>query len=132
MQVLILKYLCFRFINNDTRKYISTSELINNLKYRTGNKVSIHYFRSKIIAKLRDAEVIIASSSKGYKIPSNKAELYDFINHGTTVTMPMLERLKKSRDLILMGTLGELDLFNQTEYFSLRKYFSEEIPEDIK
>lgn len=119
----VLKYLCFRFINNDTRKYISTKELINHLSYKTNQRVTVHYFRSKIIAKLRDAGVIISSSSQGYKIPSSEEELYNFINHGTTVILPMLHRIKKCRDTVKLATMGELDLFEHTEYGTLKKYF---------
>lgn len=123
-QLIVLKYLCFRFVNNDTRQYIPTKELLNQLSYKTGEKVSVHYFRSRIIAKLRDAGVIIASSSKGYKIPSRECELYDFINHGVSVIVPMLERLKKCRDTVNLATNGELDLFDQAEYSNIKKYFS--------
>jgi hypothetical protein len=122
-QVIVIKYLCFRFLNNDTRKYISTKELINNLKFRIGKVVSMQYFRTHIIAKLRDEGVIIASSSKGYKIPSKEDELYDFINHGTTIMMPMLARLKMCRDNIKIGTDGKLDLFDNSEYKTLKEFF---------
>lgn len=122
-QIIVLKYLCFRFLNNDTRKYIPTREIINNLKYRTSSEISIQYFRTKIIAKLRDAGVIISSSPKGYKIPSKKSELYDFINHGTSIIMPMLARLKLCRDIVHLGTCGNLDLFDNSEYESLKAYF---------
>ena len=122
-QVIVLKYLCFRFLNNDTRKYIPTKELVNNLKYRTGKVVSMQYFRTHIIAKLRDEGVIIASSAKGYKIPSKEDELYDFINHGTSIIMPMLARLKKCRDNIKLGTDGNMDLFDNSEYKTLRQFF---------
>lgn len=122
-QVIVLKYLCFRFLHHETRKYISTRELINILKYRTGKVVSMHYFRTRIIAKLRDEGVIIASSSKGYKIPSKVDELYDFINHGTTIIMPLLDRLKKCRDNIKIGTDGKLDLFDHSEYKTLKEFF---------
>ena len=122
-QVIVLKYLCFRFLNNDTRKYIPTKELVNNLKYRTGKVVSMQYFRTHIIAKLRDEGVIIASSAKGYKIPSKEDVLYDFINHGTSIIMPMLARLKKCRDNIKLGTDGNMDLFDNSEYKTLRQFF---------
>jgi hypothetical protein len=122
-QIIVLKYLSFRFLNNNTGSYISTRELIGNLRYRTGKSVSMQYFRTRIIAKLRDEGVIIASSPKGYKIPSREEELYDFINHGTSIIMPMLARLKKCRDNISQGTDGELDLFASTEYSSLKEFF---------
>lgn len=126
-QIIVLKYLCFRFTNNQKRKYISTQELKNQLRYKNSGEISTHYFRAKIIAKLRDANVLISSSPKGYKIPANEAELYDFINHGTSVIMPMLSRLKKCRDTVKVATLNEIDLFDHTEYASLRNFF-EDVP----
>ena len=124
-QIIVLKYLLFRFMNNDTRKYISTRELQRHLKGTLFYDLSTQTFRTRIIGKLRDEGVIISGSSakKGYKIPANEAELYDFINHGVHIIMPMLGRLKKCRDLVKLGTADELDLFNKTEYSNLRKYF---------
>jgi len=122
-QIVILKYLLFRFMNNDLRKYIPTKELKQQLEYMEIGKVSTQTFRMRIIGKLRDQGVVIASSSKGYKIPSKQAELYDFINHGTSIIVPMLERLRKCRDLVKLSTANEVDLFDHTEYSSLKKYF---------
>ena len=87
--------------------------------------MSTQAFRSKIIGKLRDEGVVIASSSpqKGYKIPANKKELYDYFNHGTLIIVPMMERLKKCRDIIKLGTANEEDLFEKTEYSALKRYF---------
>lgn len=131
IQLLVLKYLFSRFINNDTRDYISTKELLNYLKRCYGVELKVQYFRTRIIARLRDNNVIISSSSRGYKLPSRKEELYDFINHGTTIIMPMLDRLKKCRDIIKMDTCGEVDIFSNSEYVELKKYFDIENTEDI-
>lgn len=126
-QIIILKYLLFRFMNNDLRAYIPTKELKNQLSHTNFSDISTQTFRTKIIGKLRDSGVIISGSSakKGYKIPAKESELFDFINHGTTIIMPMLERLKKCRDLVKLGTANELDLFSKTEYSSLKKYFDD-------
>ena len=128
-QLLVLKYLLFRFMNNDTRKYISTKELKNHLKGTPFFDLSTQTFRTRIIGKMRDEGVIISGSSakKGYKIPANETELYDFINHGVHIIMPMLDRLKKCRDLIKLGTGNEVDLFDRTEYQQLKKYFDDQV-----
>ena len=114
-------------MNNDLRKYISTRELKNQLAGTKYKDISTQTFRTKIIGKLRDQGVIISGSSakKGYKIPAKEEELFDFINHGTTIIMPMLDRLKKCRDLVKLGTANEVDLFDKTEYSSLKKYFDD-------
>lgn len=126
-QVLIVKYLLFRFLNYEYDKYVTTKELKKQLEYTKFSDLSTQKFRMRIIAKLRDNGVIISGSSakKGYKIPSNEKELLDFINHGTSIIMPMLSRLKKCRDSIKMGTINKLDLFQRTEYKSLKKYFDD-------
>lgn len=126
-QLIVLKYLLFRFMNNDLRAYIPTKELKRQLSNTAFADISTQTFRTKIIGKLRDSGVIISGSSakKGYKIPAKESELFDFINHGTTIIMPMLERLKKCRDLVKLGTANELDLFDKTEYSSLKKYFDD-------
>lgn len=124
-QIIVLKYMLFRFINNDLRKYIYTDELMKQL-VESGYPISSKQaFRNQIIGNLRDNGVIIASSSKGYKIPSKEAEIYDFINHGTSIIIPMLERLKKCRDLIKLGSVNTLDVFDHSEYRTLKKYFDE-------
>ena len=122
-QISVLNYLLFRFMNKSPRKYIPTKELINQLVYLGYDKLSVQTFRNKIIAKLRDNEVIISSSKGGYKIPSTEKELYDFVNHGKSIIMPMMSRLKTCNDVIRMGTNGEINLFEKTEYQSLAKMF---------
>ncbi len=125
-QLVVLDYLLFRFMNKSPRRYIPTKELINQLEHLGYGKMTQQIFRNKVIAKLRDADVIISSSHGGYKIPSSVDELYDFINHGKTIILPMLSRLKKCQDAIKLGTDGEIDLFERAEYTSLAKLIESE------
>ena len=125
-QIAVLEYLLFRFMNKSPRRYIPTRELIAQLEHLGYEKLSIQSFRTKIIAKLRDNDFIISSSSYGYKIPSSEAELVDFINHGKTIILPMLSRLKKCNDIIKLGTMGEIDLFQRAEYQVLANMFNEQ------
>ena len=124
-QLAVIKYLLFRFMNRSSRKYIPTREIINQLVFLGYEKLSIQTFRTRIIAKLRDNDVIISSSSKGYKIPSTETEVYDFINHGKSIILPMLARLKKCNDIIKAGTRGEIDLFQRAEYQILSNMIGE-------
>jgi len=123
VQVVVLKYLLFRFMNNDTRGYIYTNELIHHLEHTSVNGMSEQAFRTKIIGKLRDKGVIIASSTKGYKIPSKTSELRDFIKHDAKIVFPMLSRLRKCRDLVRLSTVNALDLLDDTEFSELKGYF---------
>ena len=120
-QVNILDYLLFRFMNNDLRRYISTKELTNLLEETAHVGMSMQAFRTRIIANLRDKGIIIASSSSGYKIPSKESELFDFINHGTSIIIPMISRLKKCRELVKLGTNNKVDLFDKIDNKALRE-----------
>lgn len=106
MQVITLKYLLFRFTNNKLRKFISTKELKSNLASRGFGQIDNLRFRTKIIGKLRDADVIISSNSKGYKIPATKAELFDYVNLEQNIIVPIITRLVKCRNLLYEGTEG--------------------------
>lgn len=124
-RVIVLEYMLFRFMNNASRKYIPTRELINQLEYAGYHKCSIMSFRNKIIAPLRDAEVIISSCKNGYKIPTTEEELCAFVNHGKTIILPMLSRLKLCNDIIATGTNGRLKLFDKAEYNQLKTLLEE-------
>jgi len=88
---------------------------------RRGKNVSLHYFQTKVIAPLRDAGVLVASSSRGYKLPASKQDLYDFVSHSNTIIEPMLSRVKKFRDQIVRATDGKLDILAADEYKLIRK-----------
>lgn len=120
-QVTTLSYLVFHFRHINAIRYISSFEIMEHIKVRRGKAVSLHYFQTKVIAPLRDAGVLIASSSKGYKLPANESDLYDFINHSNAIIEPMLSRVKKFRDQIRLATNGKLDVFNKDEYSLIRK-----------
>lgn len=124
-RVIVLEYMLFRFMNNAARKYIPTKELITQLEYAGYQKCSILSFRNKIIAPLRDAEVIISSSKNGYKIPTTEGELCAFVNHGKTIILPMLSRLKLCNDIIATGTNGRVKLFDKAEYNDLKNLLEE-------
>lgn len=129
-QLIVLKYLLFRFMNNDTRNYISTKELNGQLTWKYG-KVGERKFRKEIIGGLRDAGVIISGShnKKGYKIPSKISDVEDFLNHNVSIILPMLGRLKKCRDKIMLGTNGEVDLYQADTYKELKVFIEKDMAE---
>ncbi|GGB84004.1 DUF3800 domain-containing protein [Dyadobacter sediminis] len=116
-----LSYLLFHFRHINPLRYISSFELMEHIKTRHSRPVSLHYFQTKVIAPLRDAGVLIASSSRGYKLPACEADLYDFVNHSNAIIEPMLSRVRKFRDSIRAATNGELDVLASEEYSLIRK-----------
>lgn len=115
-----LNYLLFHFKNINPEKYVPTFELINQLEQVKGSKISIHYFRSKVIAKLRDKGILISSSNKGYKLPSSQSDLYAFVNHSNSYIEPMIERLLKCRNKIKLATKNELDIMDIDDFKYLK------------
>lgn len=115
-----VRFLMFYFLNINPETYVSTYELIGNINAVRNSNISMHYFRSKIIAKLRDKGVILSSSNKGYKLPSNNKDLYAFVNHSNSYIQPMIDRVLKCRDQIRMATKNEVDILDHEEF----KYLS--------
>lgn len=123
LQLCILDYLRFRseFVSND---YVSTSEIANHLADRGFGGLSDQKIRSSGIAKLRDAEVIIASAPKGYKFPRSRADINDFLELAASQVVPLLDRVKKARDVYLLSSVGEYDILDGESFVSLRKLLS--------
>lgn len=80
---------------------------------------------------LRDSGVIISGShdKKGYKIPSKKADIDDFLNHNISIILPMLGRLKKCHDIIKLGTCGVVDLYHADAYKKLKEFIEKDMAE---
>jgi len=83
--VIVLKYLMSMLLSNKTRTYITSKELRQNLTKYANVDYTSQYFKTKIIARLRDSNVLIASSSKGYKLPESELDLLRFFNHTNSI-----------------------------------------------
>lgn len=115
-----LKFLLFNLKENPN-DYVYTQEILDNLNAIREVKINHHYFRSTIVSKLRDKGLIVASSNKGYKLPVCLADLYDFVNLSSLTIHPMIQRISKCRDQILLATNHEIDILNQKEYDYLKR-----------
>ncbi len=71
-------------------------------------------FPRRIISKMREANVIIASMDSGYKIPSSKHDLILYANSIQSKAIPMLRRVMKARDLIKEMTHNQVDILNES------------------
>lgn len=117
-QIITLNYLIFRF-KNDPFEYIYTDEIISRIKQRSQSSLSTQLFRNKIIANLRDNNIIIVSSQNGYKIPCSKADLISFFNRNSQIITPMLTRLEKTNTLIKIATDNNIDILEYDEFKKL-------------
>lgn len=125
MRVLFLKHLLWVVRNINPSKYISSGEIIKVLSDLSDSRVRRNDIYRKIIAPLRDADVIIASCSHGYKIPTCIDDIYSYINQTTGVVGPMLSRVEKCRKLILAQTEGSLDILDDPALKKYKRYFGD-------
>ncbi len=123
IRVLVLRRL-LSLARLDPLEYISTPELIRIINTNTGHKFTEQDFRSHVTAKLRDRDVLIASSDKGYKLPLTVDEVILHCNRVIQMVNPMLTRLQRFRENILVATKNELDILEQPEYRNIRIYFT--------
>jgi Protein of unknown function (DUF3800) len=115
----LLKFLLFNLRENPN-EYVYTQEILDNLNAIRVNKINHHYFRSNIVSKLRDSGLLIASSNKGYKLPVCLTDLYDFVNLSSLTIHPMIQRISKCRNQILLATNNEIDILENNEYEYLK------------
>ena len=125
LQILFLRHLVFVVNNESINKFVSSRELITILSDLSESHISRDYLYRKIIAPLRDAEVIISSSSQGYKIPTCVDDIFSYINQTNGVVGPMLSRVEKCRNLILQQTDGALDVLDDPALSKYKRYFGD-------
>lgn len=120
LQRCILEYLRFQseFVSKD---YVSTGEITSHLADRGFGDLSEQKIRSSGIAKLRDSDVIITSASKGYKIPQTRADINDFLGMASGQIVPLLERIKKARDVYMLSSRGDYDILRAANLPELEK-----------
>lgn len=116
----VIEYLLYVAEWIDETRWIQTDELIHQL-LKLGYDVNPEKLRRSIIGPLRDDDLIIASSSRGYKLPVCLADVKHFVLHTNSIVPPMLSRLSRARDALKARTLGALDILADEELAYLRK-----------
>lgn len=116
----ILDYLRFRseFVSDE---YVSTEDIAKHLADRGFPGLGDQKIRSSGIAKLRDCDVIIASATRGYKIPRTRADINDFLELASSQILPLLDRVKKARDVYRLSSVGEYDILAEDQFAEIRK-----------
>jgi hypothetical protein len=97
------------------------AEIIDHLQDRGFGELTDQKIRSSGIAKLRDADVIITSSAKGYKIPQTRADIQEFLERASGIVVPLLERVKRAQRIYQLSSLGEYDIVKAANLTELAK-----------
>ena len=122
-QLIFLKLLLLQhrvFLHND---YISTKEVMDHLNLNRDTEIQEQHFR-RVVGKLRDKGILIASSNKrsgGYKLPTSLSDIESFVSHGNQLVLPMLHRIQRCREVLKLATHNQLDVLNNPEFQELRK-----------
>lgn len=119
IRVQFLKILLTNFFL-EPYSYILTNEILEILNRSDSKRINQQQFRNNVVAKIRDSGVIIASSTKGYKIPVTEKDLLDYANVTNTQIIPMIDRIARCRSLILLATNNELDILEREEFTKLK------------
>jgi len=104
----------------DPGTFLSTHMLKREIAATLGEPISDHRFRSGIVAKLRDAGVIISSCSKGYRLPSTASDVREFANFANSLIPPMVARIEKARKGIREATQGDVDILDNPNLGQLK------------
>lgn len=110
LQVAAARFLVFNSRWVDKESYIATRVIRDHLLESGYGDVSEQRLRSNIIAKLRDGDVIISSSNKGYKIPCSFIDMETFVETVNSKIKPLLERLGRARESLHLASHGEIDI----------------------
>ena len=70
---------------------------------------------------MRDAGVIIAGDSNGYRLAMSVSDVQRYIRHNRSIVEPMLARLVKARSLLKMGTANQFDMLSSEDCTVLRE-----------
>ncbi|MGX9697768.1 DUF3800 domain-containing protein [Janthinobacterium lividum] len=120
IQYATLSYLLFRARFPFEKAFTSTNDILEHLKDQGFHEITKQYLRSNIIAKMRDHEVVIASSTKGYKIPTSYADLIGFADLVDGIAIPLLSRLKKADEIFDLGSVGEIKFLSEQRFHGLQ------------
>lgn len=125
MQYEVLSYLLFNSKYTDDDEYISTGELITHLRELGYLDINIQAFRSNIVSKLRDNNILIASSTRGYKIPTCYSDIIGFANLVDGIVIPLLSRLNRANDTLKLASNGKMNFLNEPRFAKLQNILND-------
>lgn len=121
MQAATLSRLFFaREFDDRKSQAIVSDALMARLRDEGFEELSKQAFQSRVIGKLRDAGIILAGSTDGYRLALTVADIQDYLNHDSTIIEPMLARMLKARETVKLDTAGSYDVLEPSPNALLR------------
>jgi hypothetical protein len=119
-QLEVLQTLIFNVQFREARRYVATGTLIERVQQQAGIALTERQLRA-VVSGLRDAGVVIGTSSKGYKLPVCERDMDRFASHTNTIVPPMLARVRRARDDLKLASLGKIDILASPAFDQLRR-----------
>jgi hypothetical protein len=120
VQLLVLRYLLFN-AKFGANEYVSTNEILEHLSAQGYVGISEHQLKSTVISRLRDSDVVISSSNRGYKIPQTYQDFMDFVELVNGQSIPLLERLSRAKRAVSLASQGAINALDEPKHTKLRK-----------
>ena len=102
----------------DREKAITSTKLM----MLNGLSMTEHRFKTQVMAKIRDADVILLGLSSGYKLASSETDMVDYLNHSLATINPWLGRVKKTLDQISSASNNGFDPLQERKFEIFRRY----------
>jgi hypothetical protein len=126
LRVKMLEYLKDVFNYRGKYTYVHGAEIISFLSIGYPVKITDNYFKTNIVAPLRDSDVLITSNRNGYKLPACKKDIYDFFEMFFANIDPMVKRIKNCYNSIKSATFNQLDLLQDEKFKYLKSIITQE------
>jgi hypothetical protein len=120
LRVRMLEYLKEIYYYKGKYEYVHGSEIISKISMGYPFKLTDNYFKTRIVAPLRDSDVLITSNRAGYKLPACKKDIYDFFEMFFANIDPMIKRIKSCYDSVRSATFNQLDLLEDEKFKYLK------------
>jgi len=120
-QVAAMQYLLYHYRSVDPEEYLPTARMHEYL-LNLGFELSLRAVRERIIGRLRDHGVVIASGRSGIKLPYCVDDLHAYAEMVGSIVVPYLRRLERARSHYLLATEGELDIVEEDRQADLHQF----------
>ncbi len=101
-------------------EFLLADGILHRVNIEHGVDIDAQALRNRVVGPLRDHGVLIASSTKGYKIPDCLEDLKKYVDLCASQIPPAVSRLRRARDALRLATGGELDLLAGHDLAHLR------------
>ena len=123
IQVATIRVLLQNIQYGDRVAFLPTDAIIDYFSVNSKLVISKKQFGRCVIGPLRDAGVLVASNTTGYKLVANVEDLNSFVEYFHHFLHPMLDRVSRYRKIVLLATKNNLDILKAKQYSYLRKYY---------